>query len=96
MKKTVDNITYYAIPNSPYYISIGRDVYNNKRHKLMAKEGNTVTLSINGSRRRCNCDKLLVEALIAHIEEQEAEYSDARDKLGRILDILLFDSINDD
>lgn len=62
----------------------------------MRKEGNTVTLSINGSRKRYNCDKLLVEALIAHIEEQEAEYSDARGKLGRILDILLFDSINDD
>jgi hypothetical protein len=96
MKKTVDNITYYAIPNSPYYISIGRDVYNNKRHKLMAKEGNTVTLSIDGSRRRCNCDKLLVEALIAHIEEQEAEHSDARHKLGCITEILLFGDTLDD
>ena len=54
----------------------------------MHKEGNTVTLSINGSRKRYNCDKLLIDALIAHIEEQDTEYYSTQAKLNSILNIL--------
>lgn len=50
-----------------YYISITGDIYSIKNQSYIAKEGNTVRLTINGNRARYNCDKLLIEALLAHI-----------------------------
>ena len=66
---TVDSTTHYLIPGTDdkYYISITGDVYNVQKHRYLVKEGNTIKLSINGSYKRYDCDKLLIEALLAHI-----------------------------
>lgn len=70
MTITVDNAVHYMIPGTEdkYYISTTGDVYSAKNQVYIAKEGNTVRLTIDGNRARYNCDKLLVEALLAHIE----------------------------
>jgi hypothetical protein len=69
--KIINNTTYYVIPNTEgrYCINANCDVYNTKTQSFATKEGNTVKLSTNGSRKRYNCDKLLIEALITHINE---------------------------
>lgn len=71
MTITVDSTTHYMIPGTDdkYYISIRGDIYSTQKHRYLAKEGNTVKLSINGSYKRYDCDKLLIEALLAHIED---------------------------
>ena len=68
---TVDSTTHYMIPgtDSKYYISTTGDVYSVTEHRYITKEGNTVRLSINSKRARYNCDKLLIDALLAHIED---------------------------
>lgn len=65
----IDGSIYYAIPgtDNKYYISMERDIYSIKRHTHATKEGNTIRLAINGSYKRHNCDKLLIEALSAYI-----------------------------
>lgn len=88
MKITIDGSAFYAIPNTHYCISTERVVYNTKRHKSLTKEGNTVKLTMNGQTKRYNCDKLLIDALLAHINEQDSEYYDTNMKLNSILDIL--------
>lgn len=69
MTIVIDGAIFYPIPGTEdkYYISMERDIYSINRHRYAAKEGNTVRLSINGSYKRYNCDKLLIDALFAYI-----------------------------
>lgn len=67
----IDSTTHYLIPGTDdkYYISTTGDVYSVTKHRYITKEGNTVKLAINGSYKRYSCDKLLIEALLTHIED---------------------------
>ena len=69
IKRVISDTDHYLIPGTDYYISIHGDVYNTKRQSYVAKEGNTVRLNLRGKQSRYNCDKLLIEALLAHISD---------------------------
>lgn len=69
MKITVDGSAFYAIPNTHYCISANRAIYSTKTHSYISREGTTVRLSIGGIQGRYSCDKLLIDALLAHIDD---------------------------
>lgn len=69
MKKVINNVDHYLVPGTDYYISTHGAVYSAKRQSYIAREGNTIRLSIGGIRGRYNCDKLLIDALLAHIDD---------------------------
>lgn len=76
MKIIIDNTEFYTIPNTPYCISTNHSVYNTKTHSYVSSEGSTIRLSINGSRSRYSLDKLLIDALLAHIDDIKRTLND--------------------
>ena len=69
MKQIINNTEFYTIPNTPYCISANYIVYNTKTQSYMSSEGSTIRLSIDGSRSRYNLEKLLNQALLAHLDD---------------------------
>lgn len=69
MKTIIDNTAFYTVPNTHYCINAKRAVYNTKTHSYVSAEGTTIRLSIGGIRGRYNLDKLLIDALLAHLDD---------------------------
>lgn len=71
MTTVINGTVHYVIPgtDNKYCISTTGDIYSTQKHRYIAKEGNTVKLTINGSYRRYDCDKLLIDALLTHIDD---------------------------
>ena len=71
MRKTINNIDHYLIPGTDktYYISLDGDVYNIKKQRYITRTGNMIRLNRDGSCRKHSCKDLLIEALLAHIDD---------------------------
>ena len=74
-KLLIDNMDYYRIPGTDYYINIDGEIYSAFKHKILTnnKGSNSIRLTIKGKQRRIKIKDALIEALFDYIENIECK-----------------------
>ena len=71
MKKVINDVDHYLVPGTDktYYINLDGDVYNIKKQRYISRTGNMISLNRDGSYKKYSCKDLLIDALLAHIDD---------------------------